>query len=232
MKKLILAAFALTTAASVFAQGTIWLGNRFAQTPAVTTHIYAPLSAADTEAITGNAATDNPIGTTLYGGRKFIGADGNINAQYGAATTLAQYVAVAGAGQPVESLQPVGQTTSFRTGTSAGVLTQITSTINQFAPAAVGPFTFSIVAWDNFSGAYPTWELAKPAWEAGLIAAGMMTPFTINSLGGNTTPQVYPNQVGGTLTSFNLYFIPIPEPSSMVLAGLGAAALLIFRRRN
>ena len=231
MKKLILAAFALTTAASVFAQGTIWLGNRFTQVPAVTTHIYAPLNANDMESVVGNAATDSPAGTTLYGGRALIGASG-VSAQYGAATTFAQYVAVAGAGQPVESLLPVGQTTSFRTGTGVGFLTQITSTISQFAPAAVGPFTFSIVAWDNFTGAYPTWELAKPAWEAGLIAAGMMTPFTINSLGGGTTAQVYPNQVGGTLTSFNLYFIPIPEPSSMVLAGLGAAALLIFRRRN
>jgi hypothetical protein len=34
------------------------------------------------------------------------------------------------------------------------------------------------------------------------------------------------NQIGG----FNL--VPVPEPSSMALAGLGAASLLIFRRRK
>jgi hypothetical protein len=38
-----------------------------------------------------------------------------------------------------------------------------------------------------------------------------------------------PVQVGG----FNLALIPaVPEPTSMVLAGLGAASLLLFRRRN
>jgi len=231
MKKLILAAFALTTAASVFAQGTIYLGNRFTTAPAQTTHIYAPLNITDTVGVIGLAANDTPAGgTTDFGGRAFIGA--TLNGQYGAATTRAQFIAAVGANQPVESLQPVGQWTTFRSGGGAGFLAQITSTLSGtgFGEAAAGPFTFSIVAWDNFTGDYPTWELAKPAWEAGLIAAGMMDPFQVNSLGGGTVFPVQATQAGQVLTSFNLYFIP--EPSSMVLAGLGAAALLIFRRRN
>jgi len=36
----------------------------------------------------------------------------------------------------------------------------------------------------------------------------------------------------GVNNGFTLTFVPVPEPSSMVLAGLGAASLLIFRRRK
>jgi hypothetical protein len=83
-----------------------------------------------------------------------------------------------------------------------------------------------MVAWDNSSGNYPTWAQAKPAWLAGTIAAGESGIFNLANIGGTfNTP---PNLVG--LQSFNLYLVP--EPSTFALAGLGAAALLIFRRRK
>jgi len=37
---------------------------------------------------------------------------------------------------------------------------------------------------------------------------------------------------GGQLAPFTLGLLPVPEPSTFALAGLGAAALLIFRRRK
>ncbi len=48
-------------------------------------------------------------------------------------------------------------------------------------------------------------------------------------------PQSLPNLVvfgglQGIQSGFNL--VPVPEPATLALAGLGAAALLIFRRRN
>ena len=238
MKKLILATFALTAAASVFAQGTIVLNNRFTTGNPQTTHIYAPLGPSDMVKIVGLGAGDTPAGgTTDFGGRALIGANGTAG-QYGAAGTFAQFIAAVGANVPVESLQPVGQTTTFRTGGGAGFLSQITATL--FAPGfgdtggendpVLGPFTFSIVAWDNSSGLYPTWAEARPAWLAGGIAAGMMNPFTVNSLAKGTIPAGQPTQAGQVLTSFNLYLIP--EPGSFALLGLGAAALLIFRRRK
>ena len=85
--------------------------------------------------------------------------------------------------------------------------------------------TIEMVAWDNSSGNYATWTQASVAWLAGDIAAGMSGAFTVNAIGGsvNTSPTVL-------APSFNLYFIP--EPSTFALAGLGAAALMIFRRRK
>jgi len=44
-----------------------------------------------------------------------------------------------------------------------------------------------------------------------------------------TLPAFGANQIA---TGFALTYSPVPEPSSMALAGLGAASLLIFRRRN
>lgn len=37
---------------------------------------------------------------------------------------------------------------------------------------------------------------------------------------------------GGLTSGFTLNAIPVPEPATIALAGLGAASLLIFRRRN
>jgi len=76
---------------------------------------------------------------------------------------------------------------------------------------------------------YPTWTEAAGAWQAGLIAAGHSAPIGITAVGG-LSPAPFLTQMGQNLTSFNLYFVP--EPSSFALAGLGAAALLIFRRRK
>ena len=61
MKKLILAAFALTTAASVFAQGTITFQTR---NPGIyLQHVYAPLATAPTFSQIGNGTADLLGGT-------------------------------------------------------------------------------------------------------------------------------------------------------------------------
>ncbi len=233
MKKLILAAFALTTAAGVFAQGTIHFENRFIGQPInQTTHVYAPLSATDTMSIIGLAANDLPAGTTDFGGRVFIGASG-LTGQYGASTTYAQLLfGSGGLALPHDSLRPVGGINTFRTGSGAGFLAVNTAVLSGTPPVledAQGQFTFEIAAWDNSSGLYPTWNEAQVAWLAGTIAAGHSAPIGMTSVGG-VNPPPYLTQMGANITSFNLYFIP--EPSTFALAGLGAAALLIFRRRK
>ncbi len=222
MKKLVLAAFALTTAASVFAQGTVIL---YMRTGLGTTHVYSPAPGNPTLSLVGNGTADSPSGSVNYlgNGMVAIGQSGTAG-QYGAAGTFAQLLAANGANAPEGSLTPQGAIVTFRTGTTAGSTILITDTIGNVpkdSPAA----TFELVAWDNSSGLYSTWALASQAWSTGLIAAGKSGAFTVNTIGGDSnTPPNLP------IPSFNLYFVP--EPSTFALAGLGAAAMMIFRRRK
>jgi hypothetical protein len=223
MKKLILAAFALTAAVSVFAQGTVNFGS---YNSLGTVHFWGPSSTAPGLSLVGNDTSDSPAGTINYAaaGMTMIGANG-LGGKYGASTTFAQLLWANGAGAAETSLVPGGQTTTFRTGGTLGRLTLITDAITGLTPDS-GAATFEMVAWDNSSGLYPTWTQASVAWLAGTIAAGKSGAFTVQSIGGsvNTPPNMLP-------PAFNLYS-QIPEPATFALAGLGAAALLIFRRRN
>jgi len=59
------------------------------------------------------------------------------------------------------------------------------------------------------------------------IAVGWSNPFLM-TLGSSGTPG--PNLPTAGMTAFGVS--PVPEPSTFALAGLGAAAMLIFRRRK
>lgn len=234
MKKLILAAIALTTAAGVFAQGTVVFNNRISgSTVNQTGHVWGPGTPPGLTLV-GLGSNDSPAGTTDFAGNgmQLIGAGGR-NVQYGYATTFAQLLAANG-GNVLGALTPASGVTTFRSGTSLGDVAAITATLNG-VPLDSPLATLQIVAWDNLSGLYPTWAEAEPAWLLGTIAAGMSARFNVANIGGalNTTPVLTSGLTAGQSIeglSFNLYFIP--EPSTFALAGLGAAALLIFRRRK
>jgi hypothetical protein len=216
MKKTLLTALAMTCAVGVFAQGTVTFNNR----NGATTHVYGPTPGGTR--INGNSSIDNPAGATVYPGL-LVGTAGGL----AASTTIASLLGAPGAvaDENLLVLASGGGTTTFRTGAASGNIAPGTATFNNIPQdAALG--TFQLVAWDNSSGLYSTWALAKQAWLAGSIAAGTSALFQLTSIGGqiNTPPLLT------TLTSFNMYVIP--EPTTMALAGLGAAALLIFRRRK
>lgn len=214
MKKLILASLALTCAASVFAQGTVVLNTRLTGT--TVTRVYAPKAGDPTFHQIGNGATDTPTGTTDWTG--FTPISG--------ANYRAVLFSAPGLNAAVNSLQANSTFVTFRTGTAAGQIPQTTYTLDNVA-AGPGGATLRLFAWDNTSGNYNTAALALTAWTSGLIAGGYSAVFNLDAnLGGGT---FNPPTVKG-IESFNIYMVP--EPSSMALAGLGAAALLIFRRRK
>jgi hypothetical protein len=227
MKKLILTAIAVVSAASVFAQGTVLFNNYVS---GLHTHIYAPLSNSPTTIQVGNSATDTPTGSTSWAGWTLIGA-GGLPGRYGGAGTFAQLLGAPGQNVAETSLVPAssGGITSFHTGAGGGLVFLTTATFGNILPDYASGGTFEMVVWDNSSGLYPTWADAQVAWKNGMIAGATAGPFNLNAtIGGTaTTSPTFPSTA---FQSFNLYFIP--EPSMFALAGLGTAALLIFRRRK
>jgi len=227
MKKLILAAFALTTAASVFAQGTILFNNSQA---GLRTRVYAPLSSNPGFSQMGQGSIDTPSGSTSWAGYTLIGAAGT-GGQYGGATTLTTFLAAPGTGDAASSLLAGTGITTFKTGAGGGIMSAaLTETFSNIQPDSSGGATVEMVAWDDSTGLYSTWALASVAWEAGTIAAGESDIVNITAaIGGTGTPPSLP---AGSLESFNLYVEIVPEPATFALCGLGLATLLVFRRRN
>jgi len=227
MKRLILAAIALTCAVSAFAQGTVVFNNRVAGT--LLTHIYLPQPGNSQLSFSGNGSNDTPTGARDWTAFGLIGASGT--AQAGAYMSV--LLAAPGAGASVDTLVPSVPQTTFRTGTAAGGVAPQTATLGNVAPDSTIA-TLAVAAWDNTSGQYSTWALARTAWLNGLIAAGISPTWNQDKIGGVANPA--PNLINSTdptqhLSSFNIYFA-VPEPSTFALAGLGAAALMIFRRRK
>ena len=225
MKKLILAAFALTAAVSIYAQGTVVFDMYHNGS---TTHVYGPSATSPTNSFVGMGIQDNPAGTVNFtnAGMALIGSTGT-GGKYGSSTTLAQLLFANGAGAAEASLQPGGLTTSFRSGGTAGRINLMTDVIAGLTPDTAAA-TFEMVAWDDSTGLYPTWTQASVAWQSKLIAAGKSGAFTLTAIGGSLNTPPYT-----TLQSFNLYMTGIvPEPSTFALVGLGLAALVAFRRRN
>jgi len=214
MKTLIAVFATVGLASSLFAQGTIILANNV--TGSLKAPVYAPQVGSPTVSLTGNTTAGLPVGSQTYTGALLSGA-GFLGQLFSATGNN-----VASSSLAASTTAPV----TFRTGGAAGFVPTTTVTLSNVAKDAPAA-TVQLRAWDNTSGLYSTWALAFPAWQSGLIAAGMSTTFNVAAIGGDlTTP---PNLTG--LTSFNIYTV-VPEPTTMALAGLGGAALLLFRRRK
>ncbi|HEY9174925.1 MAG TPA: PEP-CTERM sorting domain-containing protein [Verrucomicrobiae bacterium] len=216
MKKLLLAAITMSCASALLAQGTVNFNNRVA-TSGPWAPVYGPEAGNTSLSLHGNTSTGIPSGTQVYTGAPLAGS-----------AYSAVLFAAPGANAAESSLVASPTVTVFRTGAGAGfVSVPATAAVLPGVAADAAVATLQLRAWDNKGGTITTWADAEAAWLAGTIAAGKSATFNVSSIGG--TFNAPPNLSG--LTSFNIYYNIIPEPSTFALLGLGALGMMIFRRK-
>jgi len=155
-------------------------------------------------ALSGNSASETPAGAVVYPGALLAGTG-----------FYAQLFVDTGSG----FVAVPGSLTTFRTGASlGGTIAPLVLSVPGVAIHSAG--TFQVRAWDNGGNA------GQIQWDAALNR-GASASFQVLNLGDGVLD--FPADMAN-FRSFNLTIVP--EPSTFVLAGLGAAALLIFRRRK
>jgi hypothetical protein len=216
MKKLLLTTLSSLLAVAAFAQGTVTFQN------ASTVAGWA--SVADRNVKFGaDAANYNPA----------LVAGANVSSNYAgvnlSSLRAALYYApgtVADSEWQSITLAAAGASASFKQSTSAtaGSWFGGTRTLTQI-PAAGGLASLMVVVWDTSLSADPLSAEAR----AGLWGRSAVFAYSTPSGSTPAPAEFLPNN----LASFTIGQAGIvPEPSTMALAGLGAASLLIFRRRK
>jgi len=221
MKKTLLTALLVASAAATYGQATLggitWGNNLtgFRQ------HIYGPDPGTPTLSLVGAASNDTPAGSTVYGGALLGGNAG------GTGFTFAFF---AGPSTAASSDLVLYGSTSFRTTASAaGLVNNGSATLNNVNAGQTAHFQIRV--WNNQNGTINTWSAAEAAWLAGLTSAGVSPVVTSAALGGTDSNGAAVNPPGTTgWAAFNI--TTVPEPASLALVGLGAASLMIFRRRK
>jgi len=211
MKKTLLTLLIAAFAVSAWAQGTINFDNRVI--PTRLKLIYAPDPGSPGTQQTGQSAGDTPAGATVYGGAPLSGA------QY----TAQLWAGAGGIADPNSLVLVAGSTTSFLD-PQAGVFIEVDNLVIPGVGAGL-PATFQIRVFDTTTGA--TFAAATTKGASALVQSP-----PLGGVDTDGTPFITPDTATpGGFVSFSLTGV-VPEPSSFALAGLGAAAMLIFRRRK
>jgi len=208
MKKLLTVGALAILATSVFGQGQVNFVNI---DKTVTPNILAIVTDNGTP-ISGTAAR-----AALLGGPAATGVGYALNFTTGAVTpgnlsTLAN---------PNDGSTYV----NFRTGAAAGYVAAAPRILTD-----VGYNSSAMLQMVVWTGNFNDWASALNAAKTdGSIKVGASSTWTVTTTLSATDVNLAKN-IG--LNPFAVGVIAVPEPSTMALAGLGAAALLIFRRRK
>ena len=194
-----------------FAQGLIDFGNSFGATV-----FRAPISGLVPTDVglsisgQGPGPLYFPTGTTSYQGATFLSGAGYSMALYAGPASI----------MDTDQLVFIAMV-PFRTGGAAGFIPP-TRVVIPGVDAGLA-CKFQVRVWDNV-GSTVTWDTAY------LRSAGDMV--LSDPLGGTDANGIVFSTIPGTTgwSVFNLFYVP--EPSTIVLAGLGAASLLLFRCRK
>jgi hypothetical protein len=135
------------------------------------------------------------------------------------------FIAPAGTTDPLSPLfVSAGFAEPFRTGAGAGYFLGGQKTLQGYAD---GYLAGQVRVWSSWGGAFTTWSQARWSGVAG-VEVGESNIFLFS----DPMPLQPPGNLTG-LEGFRLETLPIiPEPSTLTLAGLGLASLLVFRRRG
>jgi hypothetical protein len=228
MKKIILTAVLSAASLGAFAQGTIDVGNFLKGT--FVQPIYSPNPSNTTVEQIGSPASSSyagggtPVGSTVYGGTA-------LQAGY----DMVFLYSTTGGTDPRS--MTVGTTVPFQTAATpnarpSGTMAEL---VGFSVPTAAGNTTinWAFGAFSTEGGTVTSWAQALAAFNGGAdpnAQIGWGSTVTATLLAGNGN-LAEPNTFSGW-TSFSLMGEPVPEPSTIALAGLGAAGLLLFRRRR
>jgi hypothetical protein len=138
----------------------------------------------------------------------------------------ATYMAELMAGTAQNSINISVATTGFLTGAGAGYFNGGAKTITGIAGGATA--WMQIRFWNTANGS--TFAAASASGAAN--AFGSSTAFSITLGDPGAVPPTTPAALSGLAGQSLKLNGAVPEPSSLALAGLGAAALLVFRRRK